>query len=103
MNFLVRIFIKLFNADRLNSLGVTVVIARTEFTEILSQVANWPVEDRVVLAQKILKTVGEAPQRRRRGRSADDVIRLLNIPKPTPNDDECQQILDEELFRKYGK
>ena len=33
----------------MNLFGVTVVIARTDFTDILSLVANWPVEDRIVL------------------------------------------------------
>ena len=78
------------------------MIARTDFTDILSLVANWPVEDRIVLARKILETVGETPHRRV-GRSADEVIQLLNITGPIPNDDECQQILEEELHGKYGK
>ena len=85
----------------MNLFGVTVVIARTDFTDILSLVANWPVEDRIVLARKILETVGETPHRD--GRSADEVIQLLNITGPIPNDDECQQILEEELHGKYGK
>jgi len=79
------------------------VIARTEFAEIMSQVASWPVEDRVVLARKILESVGETPRRRPGGHTADEVIRLLNISEPTPNDQECRQILEEELLRKYCK
>ena len=87
----------------MNLFGVTVVIARTDFTDILSLVANWPVEDRIVLARKILETVGERPRRRTGGRSANEVILLLNIPRPAQNDDECKQILEEELLGKYCK
>ena len=103
MSFLDRILTRRANKDRLNSFGEKVVIARTEFSDILSQVANWPAEDRVVLARKILETVGEIPRRRSSGRSAEEIIRLLNIPEPPPNDAECQQILEEELLRKYSK
>ena len=72
--FLDRLLTKRSNEDRLNSLGLKVVIARTEFADILSQAANWPAEDRVVLAWKILETVGETPRRRSSGRSAEEII-----------------------------
>ena len=39
----------------------------------------------------------------RRGFSADEAIALLKMPQPAPDDAQCQQILEEELLRKYGR
>ena len=79
------------------------MIAQTELASVLSRVANWPVEDRVTLARKIMESVQPQLSRRSRGRSADDVIQLLSLPQPAPSDIECQQILEEVRLRKYGK
>ena len=79
------------------------MIAQTEMASVLSRVESWPVEDRVALARKIMESVHPKSPRRSRGRSADEVIQSLNIPQPAPSDFECQQILEEELLRKYGK
>ena len=42
-----------------------------------------------------------ATEHARRGFSADEVIALLKIPQPVPDDAQCQQILEEELLRKH--
>ena len=79
------------------------MIAQTEMASVLSRVESWPVEDRIALAQKIIESVHPKSPRRPRGRSADEVIQSFNMPQPAPSDFECQQILEEELLRKYGK
>lgn len=43
------------------------------------------------------------PTQGKRGYTADEVIALLQMPQPAPDDAECQQILEEELLRKYGR
>ncbi len=78
------------------------MIATAEMTKVLKQVADWPEQDRVVLARTILATVGPANSRAMRGYSADEVIALLQMPQPAPSDAECRQILEEELLRKHG-
>ena len=79
-----------------------IAIANEEMRGVLSQVSNWPTSDRIVLARKILETVETAPPRATRGYSAEEVISLLAMPPPAPDDAECQQILAEELLRKHG-
>lgn len=76
------------------------MVAQAEMAHVLSQVANWPLDDRVELARKILETVHPPSTRRSRGRSADEVIQLLKSPQPAPNDLECNQILEEELLKR---
>lgn len=79
-----------------------IVIAQKEMSSVLTQVANWPVQDRMVLARKILETVDSTTPRATRGYSAEEVITLLKMPQPAPSDAECRQILEEELLRKHG-
>lgn len=79
-----------------------IVIATAEMTSVLKQVADWPEQDRFVLARTILATVAPAVSRAMRGYSADEVIALLKMPQPAPSDAECRQILEDELLRKHG-
>lgn len=79
-----------------------IVIATAEMTSVLKQVADWPEQDRFVLARTILATVAPAVSRAMRGYSADEVIALLKMPQPAPRDAECRQILEDELLRKHG-
>jgi hypothetical protein len=74
-----------------------------EILEVVGRVANWPPADRINLARKILETV-ETPTEKRtsRGFSAAEVIALLKMPQPAPDDAECKRILEEELLRKYS-
>ncbi len=44
-----------------------------------------------------------ATEHARRRFSADEVIALLKMPQPAPDDAQCRQILEEELTRKYGQ
>jgi hypothetical protein len=79
-----------------------VAIANEQMRVVLSQVSSWPVSDRIMLARKILETVEMAPPRATRGYSAEEVISLLAMPQPAPDDAECERILAEELLRKHG-
>lgn len=79
-----------------------IAIANEEMRDVLSRVANWPTRDRLLLARKILETAELTLPRTTRGYSAEEVIALLKMPQPAPNDAECQQILEEELLRKSG-
>lgn len=73
-----------------------------EMSEMLSRVASWPMRDRITFARKILETVDDVPELRQRGYTAEEVVDLLKIPQPAPNDEECQKIIDDEIVRKYG-
>jgi len=73
-----------------------------EIREVLSQVTNWSVNDRIALARQILESVEKSPTPSKRGYSADNVIAMLKMPQPPPNDEECRRMLDAERVRKYG-
>ena len=79
-----------------------IAIANEEMRGVLSQVSNWPASERIVLARKILETVETSAPNAMRGYSAEQVISLLAMPQPAPDDAECQRILAEELLRKHG-
>jgi hypothetical protein len=59
------------------------------------------------LAEAQLRDPSNAPPpiatQGKRGYTADQVIAMLQIPQPAPDDAQCQQILEEELLRKYGR
>ncbi len=75
---------------------------REEFERVITRVSAWPEHDRITLARKILETVEGRPDQERRGYTAQEVIDLLKIHGPAPDDPQCQQILEEELVRKHG-
>lgn len=79
-----------------------IVIATAEMTNVLMQVADWPEQDRIVLARTILATVEPASSPVMRGYSAEEVIALLKMPQPASNDAECRRILEDQLLRKHG-
>ena len=60
------------------------------------------VEAQLAQADPLVETAPMAT-RGKRGFSSDEVITLLNMPQPAPDDAECQQIVEEELLRKYGR
>ncbi len=55
------------------------------------------------LAQTHVGDFSESSPHARRGFSADEVIALLKMPQPVPDDAQCRQILEEGLTRKYGR
>ena len=75
----------------------------TEYHQVFETVRHWPPEARRDFLRDLGKTLGDEPASRpTRGFSADQVIRLLKSDRPAPTDEECEQILEEELMRKYG-
>jgi hypothetical protein len=78
-------------------------VARQDIGELVARVATWPPAERIKLARKILETVETTTEKRTsRGYSADEVIALLKMPQPAPDDAACKRILEEELLKKYG-
>jgi hypothetical protein len=74
-----------------------------EYRDVVETVRQWPPEARRDLVREVSRTLDEErPTRRRRGYSADEVIRTLKSDRPAPSDEECDRILEEELMRKYG-
>jgi hypothetical protein len=81
------------------------MIARNpkEFSDVLERVRTWPPGSRIALARQVLETlerpeISEPP----RTLSLDDVIGLLRTDAQPPDDQQCQQIIEEERTRKYG-
>ena len=75
-----------------------------EFTDILGRITSWAPELRITLARRVLESVEtSAPsQTPRRGYSAAEVITLLNMPQPAPDDATVKRWLDEHRMEKYG-
>lgn|GEM_PF-1259417 len=77
-------------------------INRGDLQKVVASVAEWPAHDRIMLARKILETVEDTTTPVKRGLRGEEVIKLLQIPQPAPDDDECDRIVEEERLRKYG-
>lgn len=77
-----------------------------QLSDIVERVRAWPANVRVTLARRILETVetqpSPEPSDRPRGPSAAEVASMFKSDKPTPSDDDCRRILEEELTRKYA-
>ena len=73
--------------------------------KVIASVADWPAFDRITLARKILETVEETTTTTTAtgGLQGEEAIKLLQIPQPAPDDDECNRIALEERLRKYGR
>ena len=80
------------------------VAETAEFTDILDRVTSWPPERRITLARRVLESVDTSPasQGPRRGYSAAEVIALLNMPQPAPDDATVKRWTDERRIEKYG-
>ncbi|HQX52022.1 MAG TPA: hypothetical protein PLR25_19040 [Planctomycetaceae bacterium] len=78
-------------------------INRDELQKVIASVAEWPAHDRITLARKILETVEDTATPATRGLRGEAVIKLLQIPQPAPDDDECDRMVAEERLRKYGR
>ena len=72
-----------------------------KYHDVFETVRQWPPEARRDLLRDVLKTLhDEQPPRPTRGFSADQAIQLLHSDQPAPSDEECDQILEEELMKK---
>jgi hypothetical protein len=78
-------------------------INRDKLQKVISSVADWPAHDRSTLARKSLETVEETTTPAIRGLRGEEVIKLLQIPQPALDDDECNRIVQDERLRKYGR
>ena len=79
-----------------------ITAAPSEFENVLEQVGQWPISDRIALARKILESAIPNTADASRAYSAEEVIALLKMPQPAPDDAECEHILEDELLRKHG-
>jgi hypothetical protein len=82
---------------------VVVSVNREELQRVVASVSAWPERDRITLARKILETVEGPTKNAGRGYTSQQVIDLLKMPQPAPDDAHCQAIVEEELMRKYGQ
>ena len=78
-------------------------INRDELQKVIASVADWPANDRITLARKILETVEETDTPTSRGLRGEEVIKLLSIRQPAPDDDACDRIVEDGRLRKYGR
>ena len=74
----------------------------SEIFEVFSRVKTWMPEMQIVLARKILETLEpskilEPP----RTMSLNQVFGILKTDSPSPDDEECAKIAEEERLRKY--
>jgi hypothetical protein len=73
-----------------------------KFEGILGELKSWPSSERVRLARMILETVeAPAPSASPRQGSLKDLLGILKTNAPTPTDEECRAILEEELMKKH--
>ncbi len=70
-----------------------------ELQKVIASVADWPAIDRITLARKILETVEESTMPAAGGLRGEEVIKLLQIPQPAPDDDECDRIVAEDRMK----
>ena len=74
-----------------------------KYHDVFETVRQWPAEVRRDLLRDVLKTLDdERLLPPTRGFSADQVIQLLHSDQPSPTDEECDRILEEELLKKYS-
>ena len=77
-------------------------IERDPLNDLWRRVLSMPPDDRLSLASRIIqsleqeRTISERPSK-----SLADLLGLLETVDPTPTDEECDQIVKEELMRKY--
>ena len=71
---------------------------------VRQQAARRGQDVRGFVLQAVREKVEATPDAKRgkRGFSADEVIALLKMPQPAPDDAECQRIVEDELLRKHG-
>lgn len=71
---------------------------------ILQVVRQWPVSERIALADAILADVRTSPQATVQPPAVPSAALrgILSTGQPAPNDEEVARILDEERMKKYG-
>ena len=75
----------------------------SEYQSILQTVHNWPLTQRLTLAQDVLKDVSiEVEAQRPRRHTLDQALGLLTTTYPAPSDAEIKQWLNERRTEKYS-
>lgn len=77
------------------------VFDQTEIAEVFGRVGGWPEESRRRLMEMIRGTLVEGESSPRPGSPSRDLHGLFKADGPTPTDDDCRRILEEELLRKH--
>jgi hypothetical protein len=77
------------------------MVMKDEIAEVFGRVEAWPVEARRALAEKILGTIADAAHSGPDQNPRTILHGLFKIDGPAPTDEECRQILEEELMRKH--
>lgn len=73
------------------------------YESVLKTIRQWPKAQRFILVQEVLKTLAsESEQPRRRERTLERALGLVNLKGPAPTDEEVKQWLDEHRMEKYG-
>lgn len=81
------------------------VALTNEVEEVVEQVRLWPVETRIALARRVLETLDSDSSNSTagfKGPPAQQVLGLWNPSGTAPSDEECDNILAEELRRKHA-
>lgn len=71
--------------------------------DILLRVETWPTEKKLTLARRLMQDIeAAATAQRPRGYSAEEVVALLRMPQPAPDDETVKRWIDEHRVEKYG-
>ena len=76
-----------------------------EVEEVVEQIKLWPAENRIALARRVLETLDGALNLATagfKGPPTQQVLGLWNPSGTAPTDDECDNILADELRRKHA-
>ena len=76
---------------------------QNEIDAILQQVKNLPVEDRVAVAQQILRDANGSALAPPPRNTLSKALGLAQGPGPAPTDDQVKQWLEEDLVAKHLK
>jgi hypothetical protein len=72
--------------------------------DIMAKVRNWPADQRRALLKEIARTFGgNQPAPRKAKKPWQDLLGIIPVQGTPPTDDECRNILEEELLKKYGE
>ena len=76
-----------------------------EVEEVVQHVKSWPAETRIALARRVLETLDAGASISTagfKGPPAQQVLGLWNPGGTAPTDEECDQILADELRSKHA-
>lgn len=79
-------------------------VSEVDLGEVVHKVASWPVDDRLLLVQRILDSI-RSSERRDGGhqKTLKDLFGILKIDGEPPTDEECAKIIEEAKMQKYAR